>query len=84
VDFDIVAQLPRPAINLNAIVKELLESRSIKDTIARRTGEVYDKFMLGGGGLSGLGSRGFGFGGLEIQKREPTETYPQNSNHTIE
>ena len=45
-NLDVVTELTSLAIDLDAVVQELLERRTVKDTIARRTGVVDDKLVL--------------------------------------
>ena len=55
VDLDAVAKLAGLAIDLDAVVKELLERRAVEDTVVRRTGVVNDELVLSSSRLSGGG-----------------------------
>ena len=46
VDLDAVAKLAGLAIDLDAVVKELLERRAVEDTVVRGTGVVNDELVL--------------------------------------
>lgn len=74
-DLDIVPKLPSLSLHLDAVMKELLEVRTVKDTIGSWLGVIDNELMLS--------SRGFGSGGLglEIQttRCEPTEKGTQQS-----
>jgi len=76
--FDVVSKLAGFAIDLDAVVQELFEIGTVKDTITGRLWVIDDEFMLG--------SSGFSSGGLGLQKRkeanrwyEPTEKRTQQS-----
>jgi len=61
-NFDVVAELASLAIDLDAVVQELFEIRTIEDTVTGRLREVDDEFMLrsrsfSGGGLGHLDER---------------------------
>ena len=53
-DLDVVAELTSLAIDLDAVVEELLERRTVKDTIACGTRVVDDELVLSSS-LSGSG-----------------------------
>ena len=53
---DIIPKLARLALDLNAVVQELLKSRAVEDTVASGTGVVDDELVLSSTRLgSGLG-----------------------------
>ena len=54
-NLDVLAQVARLAIDLDAVVQVLLERRAVKDAIARRLRVVDDELVLCGGGLTGGG-----------------------------
>jgi hypothetical protein len=69
VDLDIVTKLTRSSIDLDTVMKELFKGRAIENSIAGRSREVYDEFVLDIGSLARFGgSSGLGFAGLEFQK----------------
>ena len=53
VDLDVLTELARLAIDLDTVVEELLERRTVKDTVTRGTGVVNDELMFGSSGLGG-------------------------------
>ena len=55
VDLDAVAKLAGLAIDLDAVVKELLERRAVEDTVVRRTGVVNDELVHSSSLSSGSG-----------------------------
>ena len=68
VDLHTVTKLASLAIDLDTVVQELLERRTVKDTVARRAGVVNDKLVLS--------SRGFSGGGLGLEDTERREGIP--------
>ena len=70
-DVDVLAEVARLAIDLDAVVKELLERRAVEDTVVRRTGVVNDELVLS----SSFTSSGLG---LEktLQKKEKRRKTP--------
>lgn len=65
VDLHVLAELTGLAIDLDAVVQELLEARTVEDTIARRARVVDDELVLSSSRLSG--------GGLGLTEREERE-----------
>lgn len=59
-DVDGVAEVARAAVDLDALVQELLERRQVEDLVRHRLAAVDGVFA---GRLGGLGSFGAGFGG---------------------
>lgn len=55
VNLNTFTELTGLAIDLDAVVQELLERRTVKDTIARGTGVVDDKLVLSSSRFSGSG-----------------------------
>ena len=68
-DLDVVTELASLALDLNAIVQELLKSRAVEDTVASGTGVVDDELVLSSSGLSG--------GGLGLEDTERAEGNPE-------
>ena len=54
-DLDVVTELAGLALDLDAVVEELLEGRAVKDTVARGAGVVDDELVLSSSSLSGGG-----------------------------
>ena len=54
-DLDVVTELTSLALDLDAVVEELLEGRAVKDTIASGLGVVNDELVLSSSSLSGGG-----------------------------
>ena len=54
-DLDAVTELAGLALDLDAVVEELLEGRAVKDTVARGAGVVDDELVLSSSSLSGGG-----------------------------
>ena len=55
VDLDVVTELTSLAIDLDAVVEELLERRTVEDTIACGTRVVDDELVLSSSLRGGLG-----------------------------
>lgn len=53
VNLDILTKLTSLALDLDTVVQELLECRTVKDTVTRGTGVVNDELMFGSSGLGG-------------------------------
>ncbi len=62
VDLHVLAELAGLAIDLDAVVQELLEARTVKDTVTRRARVVDDELVLSSSRLSG--------GGLGLRETE--------------
>ena len=69
-DLDLVTELTGLAIDLDAVVEELLEVRAVKDTVASRARVVDDELVLSSSRLSGGGL------GLHKEEREKTQCKP--------
>ena len=55
-DLDVVTELASLALDLDAVVQELLKGRAVEDTVASGTGVVDDELVLSSTRLgSGLG-----------------------------
>ena len=54
-DLDVVAERTSLAIDLDAVVQDLLERRAVEDTVVRRTGVVNDELVLSSSLSSGSG-----------------------------
>lgn len=63
-DLDAVTNKAGLAVDLDAIVKVLLEVSTVKDTVGRWLGVVDGELVLGGGALGGSD-----FGGLRKKRR---------------
>ena len=61
-NLDAVTELTSLAIDLDAVVQELLEARAVEDTVARRARVVNDELVLSSSRLSG--------GGLGLRETE--------------
>ena len=62
---DILTKLTSLALDLDTVVQELLECRTVKDTVTRGTGVVNDELVLSSSSLSG--------GGLGLHREEEEE-----------
>ena len=69
VNLDAFAKLTSLAVDLDTVVQELLESRTVEDTVTRRAGVVNDKLVLSSSSLSG--------GGLGLEDTERAEGNPE-------
>ena len=52
-DLDFLAKIPRLAVDLHSVMKELLKVAAVKDTIVCGFGEVNEEFVLRCGALRG-------------------------------
>ena len=68
VNLDALPELAGLAIDLDTVVQELLESRTVEDTVASRLGVVDDELVLSSSRLSG---GGLGLHGEKRQRENP-------------
>ena len=67
-NLDVVTELTSLSIDLDTVVQELLERRSVKDTVTSGTGVVNDKLVLS--------SRGFSSSGLGLTVKRSRRKIP--------
>ena len=69
-DLDVVAELTRLVLDLDAVVQVLFEGRTVEDAIARGLRVVDDVFVLSSSSFSGRGL------GLRRKRRKETQHEP--------
>lgn len=78
-DLDVFTKIACLALNLNTVMKVLLEGSAVEDLVVRRLRVVDDELVFSGGfSGSGLGLHGRGRR-EEGNRREPTEKVTQQS-----
>ena len=68
VNLDALAKLTSLAVDLDTVVQELLEPRTVKDTVTGGTGVVNDELVLS--------SRSFSGSGLGLREKESRREIP--------
>jgi hypothetical protein len=75
VNLHVLAKLPSFSINLDSVVQEFFEIRTVKDTVTSRFGVVDHKLMLGGCGFCG-GGLGLRERGMSLLRRGLSKAVP--------